>query len=158
MHFRFLIPIALFLLTASCGGFNIGDSLPDSMKGSAAAPEVVIETDPAAETAEPVATETTSPAPAARPARIDLDPSNTDALDSERVICEAKGGKWSAAGSSGAHVCVSTTRDGNKACTRATQCEGYCLARSGTCAPFTPLYGCHEVLTDNGTRQTICLE
>jgi hypothetical protein len=33
-----------------------------------------------------------------------------------------------------------------------------CLARSGTCAPIMPLFGCNEVLDKQGRRVTLCIE
>jgi hypothetical protein len=45
-----------------------------------------------------------------------------------------------------------------KACTRQSQCEGYCLARSGTCAPITPMFGCNDILQDDGREVTLCLD
>ena len=55
-------------------------------------------------------------------------------------------------------ICIQPTRDGGKRCTRESQCDGVCLARSGTCAPVKPLLGCNEVLQDNGVRATLCIE
>jgi hypothetical protein len=55
-------------------------------------------------------------------------------------------------------TCVFTTRDGGKQCNRESQCEGVCLARSGTCSPVKPLLGCNEILQDNGARVTLCIE
>jgi hypothetical protein len=55
-------------------------------------------------------------------------------------------------------ACVTLTRDGGKACTRQSQCEGYCLARSGTCAPITPMFGCNDILQDDGREVTLCLD
>ena len=75
-----------------------------------------------------------------------------------RIACEKKGDLWAKAGNSSAHTCVKRTRDSGKRCTRGTQCEGLCLARSGTCAPFTPLFGCNEILQDDGRRVTLCLD
>ncbi|MDF0599158.1 hypothetical protein P1J78_00305 [Psychromarinibacter sp. C21-152] len=99
-----------------------------------------------------------APAPSDPPAprNVDLDPANTNALDSDRVICEAKGGRWSRASGS-SYTCVYPTTDANKACTAPDQCEGYCLARSGTCAPVKPLFGCHEIVSSNGGMQTVCV-
>ncbi|MFE3837113.1 hypothetical protein [Pseudogemmobacter sonorensis] len=74
-----------------------------------------------------------------------------------QLACEKAGGKWSRAGQAG-YACVSTTRDNGKACTRASQCESACLARSGSCAPWKPLFGCNEILDDMGRRMTQCLE
>ncbi|SEN68133.1 hypothetical protein SAMN04488011_105239 [Palleronia pelagia] len=69
--------------------------------------------------------------------------------------CTEDGGRWGRAGESG-FICYRTPRDANKSCTRESDCLGACLARSRTCAPITPLLGCHEILTDSGTRATEC--
>jgi hypothetical protein len=77
---------------------------------------------------------------------------------SERQIaCERKRGNWIDTGK-GSKICQFTTRDGGKSCTRESQCEGLCLARSRTCAPATPLLGCNEILQDDGSRATQCIE
>lgn len=77
--------------------------------------------------------------------------------DAQRA-CEKKGGRWTQLGNSITHTCVKVTRDSGKQCTRESQCESRCLARSGTCAPFDPLLGCNEILQDNGARVTLCIE
>ncbi|SEC02630.1 hypothetical protein [Rhodobacter sp. 24-YEA-8] len=74
-----------------------------------------------------------------------------------RLTCEKAGGNWAKTGS-GFNSCVWSTKDSGKRCTASTQCEGQCLARSGTCAPFTPLFGCSEILDDSGRRMTECLQ
>lgn len=74
-----------------------------------------------------------------------------------QIACERRKGVWADAGS-GLRACVSSTRDAGKACRKAGDCEGECLARSGTCAPFTPLFGCNEVFDDTGRRMTQCLD
>lgn len=61
-------------------------------------------------------------------------------------------------GKGSARACVYQTRDAGKQCDRESQCDGVCLARSGTCSPFKPLYGCNEILQDNGARVTLCLD
>jgi hypothetical protein len=76
----------------------------------------------------------------------------------EQVLCEKTGGQWAVAGKTGAHLCVSPTRDGGKMCRKKSDCEGQCLARSGTCAPFMPLFGCNDVLEQNGSRVTLCID
>ena len=76
----------------------------------------------------------------------------------EELACAATGGVLSAAGDSGAKACVKRTRDSGKSCTRESQCEGYCLARSGTCAPITPMFGCNDILQDDGRQVTLCIE
>ena len=74
-----------------------------------------------------------------------------------QIACERKRGKWADTGG-GLKVCIRPTRDGGKRCTRESQCQGLCLARSGTCSPVEPLLGCNEILQDNGTRATQCIE
>jgi len=75
----------------------------------------------------------------------------------EARACLKKGGQWSKVGKGG-YTCLKPTRDAGKSCSRATQCEGLCLARSGTCAPLTPLFGCNEVFQNDGTRATLCID
>ena len=76
----------------------------------------------------------------------------------EQLSCERKGGTWATAGGSGAKSCVRRTRDSGKACSNGRQCEGDCLARSRTCSPIMPLFGCNEILQDNGARVNQCIE
>jgi predicted small lipoprotein YifL len=73
------------------------------------------------------------------------------------LVCEKKGGRWSMAGSAMASFCQTPTKDGGKSCTGETDCAGHCLARSATCAPFTPLFGCNDILTAEGRLITQCL-
>ena len=73
-----------------------------------------------------------------------------------RTQCERDGGTWALRGSA-LFTCYRPTRDANQSCSAGTDCEGLCLARSRTCAPVTPFLGCHEVLTDGGTRATRCV-
>lgn len=74
-----------------------------------------------------------------------------------QIACEKKKGVWSRAGKGG-NACVTYTRDGGKSCTTAKDCDSQCLARSGTCAPFKPLFGCNEILDDIGRRMTLCVD
>jgi hypothetical protein len=118
---------------------------PEPLEGDAvaedAAPEPPVpEADPAA---EPPPEEEAAPAVVKSSAQID---------------CERRGGTWARAGISEARTCVKQTRDGGKQCSKGTQCEGLCLARSGTCAPVTPLFGCHDILEDDGRRVTLCID
>lgn len=75
-----------------------------------------------------------------------------------QLACERKGDLWVKAGTSAAFACVTRTRDAGKRCTSGRQCQGECLARSGTCAPYQPLFGCNDILQDNGVRMTLCLD
>jgi hypothetical protein len=74
-----------------------------------------------------------------------------------QIACEKKKGIWSKAGKGG-FSCISKTRDAGKECKKAKDCEGLCLARSGSCAPFKPLFGCNEILDDMGRRMTLCID
>lgn len=75
-----------------------------------------------------------------------------------QLACEKKGGKWYKVGKGDKRACVRQTKDAGKRCERESQCDSVCLARSGTCAPFKPMYGCNEILQDNGARVTLCLD
>ncbi len=75
----------------------------------------------------------------------------------EQRSCEKARGQWAQLGKTGVHVCVKPTRDGGKQCHKETDCQDQCLARSGTCAPITPLLGCNEILDKVGRRSTLCI-
>lgn len=80
-----------------------------------------------------------------------------DMVENRRTACEARGGRFGAGGLSGAFVCFENTSDANKSCTSGKQCESICLARSGTCAPSKPMFGCNEVFGNSGIRSTVCI-
>lgn len=120
--------------------------------GEAAKPE-------AAEEAEPAAAEAVPSEPAADAApEAAAEEAVVPAMSPQEQACVKKGGAWASAGKSGGRACVKTTRDSGKHCTKAGQCEGACLARSNTCAPVTPLFGCNDVLQDNGAMVTLCID
>lgn len=75
----------------------------------------------------------------------------------QQLACEKRGGAWMAVGQGQARACVKRTRDAGRKCDTKSDCQGQCLARSGTCAPVDPLFGCNEVL-ENGRRVTICID
>jgi len=76
----------------------------------------------------------------------------------QQLACEKKKGNWSPIGKGSLRTCVFVTGDAGKQCSRKSQCEGQCLARSGTCSPLRPLLGCNEILQENGARVTECVE
>jgi hypothetical protein len=76
----------------------------------------------------------------------------------EQQRCEKKGGKWSLIGESKARTCLRQTRDSGKMCDNKKDCDGQCLSRSKTCAPFDPLLGCNDVIQDNGATVTLCID
>ena len=92
-----------------------------------------------------------------KPAVVIPDPTPIAPLPPEALSCAKKGDKWLPS-PNGLMSCTHFTRDSGKACSKDSQCEGYCFARSGTCAPVTPLYGCNEILQDNGARVTLCID
>ena len=120
-------------------------------------------------TTQPAATQpaATQPAPT-QPARAPLPGPETAAAaetapppvrkSPEQIACEKTRGSWSAAGKTGTMLCVRPTRDSGKSCRKGTECEGLCLARSGTCAPIAPMFGCNDILQDNGQRVTLCID
>lgn len=131
----------------------------------------------AAEGASPQQTTPQQPTPQARPSRDASAPgaagqpaaAATDAAPTEeppppppkspmQIACEKDGGTWSRAGGSVAMTCFKPTRDGGKSCRRESDCSTLCLARSRTCAPVTPLFGCHSVLQNDGRAVTLCLD
>lgn len=87
-----------------------------------------------------------------------LEPVGVARVEADRTACLKRGGEFHLLAKTGAYVCLSRPRDAGKACSAESDCEGACLARSGTCAPVMPLVGCHEVLTRSGTRVTECVE
>ena len=97
--------------------------------------------------AEPPVSEPAATAPVA-PART---------VSAAEKTCIRQGGTWGPAGKAG-ETCTKLTKDSGKQCDAESDCEGYCLARSRTCAPFTPMFGCNEILQDNGVQVTLCLD
>ena len=99
-----------------------------------------------------------APTPEAK-AEVTPDPKpKADPNASARASCLAKGGTFQKSAGSDARVCVTRTRDANKSCNSSRQCEGMCLARSGTCSPITPLSGCHDIVTNGGNMATVCID
>lgn len=78
-------------------------------------------------------------------------------ISKEQALCEKQGGNWGNAGESTGKTCIKRTRDGGKQCRKESDCDSLCLARSGTCAPVKPLFGCNEILQDDGRRVTLCV-
>lgn len=91
------------------------------------------------------------------PAPEEADPQPQATKSPSQIACEKKGNIWAKIGDSGANYCAKRTRDNGKQCNKASDCESVCLARSGTCAPFDPLLGCNEILQQDGSRVTLCI-
>lgn len=93
------------------------------------------------------------------PAPAEVEPATPPLEKSEEQIsCEKRGGEWQSIGSDAARTCVKRTRDGGKQCRKESDCDGVCLARSRTCAPVKPLFGCNEILQNDGRRVTLCID
>jgi hypothetical protein len=81
-----------------------------------------------------------------------------DLIAEEREKCTKDGGRWGAAPGNDTFTCFKTLSDANKPCSLESDCQGLCLARSRTCSPVKPMFGCHEVLSSSGLRQTRCVQ
>lgn len=81
------------------------------------------------------------------------------AMDAAHAQCLASGGDFLPNNDArSAFVCVRVTKDAGEYCKSANDCEGDCLARSHSCAPVSPLLGCNDILTENGTPVTQCVQ
>lgn len=78
-------------------------------------------------------------------------------MSPEEQLCAEKGGLWGAVGLAGA-ACMYPTNEAGKQCRKESDCDGYCLARSGTCAPYKPMFGCNEIVQDDGVVVTLCID
>lgn len=105
--------------------------------------------DPATESVRPPAGDGPEPAVGTR-----LPPRLAD----QAGVCAAQGGTLRPRGQGDLWTCVRSTRDAGRACRTGAECEGLCLARSGSCAPVEPLFGCHDALDRAGRPQTVCRE
>lgn len=76
----------------------------------------------------------------------------------QKTACERRGGQFLPWGKTSAFACFTTPKDAGKACRTSDDCSTVCLARSLTCAPVTPLYGCNEIITGGGLRVNECVE
>ena len=86
------------------------------------------------------------------------DPDIPAILAPQKAACEKDGGRWGKVPNRDTFVCYRMTKDANEPCDSKRDCEGVCLARSRTCAPQIPLFGCNEVISASGIRQTLCTE
>lgn len=77
-------------------------------------------------------------------------------LAEAEAACSRAGGAFLKAGGGSARACIHDMPDAGKQCRVASDCQGDCLARSGSCAPVAPLYGCHEIALESGGRAMQC--
>ena len=111
-------------------------------------PKPALVSDPAPET---------GPKPAVTPPVPDPPAAAPRSVSAAEKTCIRQGGSWGPAGKAG-ETCTKLTSDSGKQCNVESDCEGYCLARSRTCAPFKPMFGCNDILQDNGVQVTLCID
>ena len=126
---------------------------PVDSAAAAEPPAEVAATDPQPTAAPPAEA---APAPVAEETAAEAPP--PPPKSEAQLACEKKKGSWVTFGKGTLRTCIFSTKDAGKSCTRSSQCDGQCLARSGTCSPLKPLMGCNEILQDNGARVTECIE
>lgn len=138
---------------------------PAAQPNPSGQPNAGAQPNPAAQPATPPPGSQPPPAkPANKPAAAAAQPAQTVEAppppppSAAELACTKSGGQWAGAGGKSLFSCVHLTKDSGKQCSKATQCEGLCLARSGTCAPVVPLFGCNEIFQDNGARVTLCID
>ncbi len=78
------------------------------------------------------------------------------AVEAARATCEADGGRFAKGGLAGTLVCYHTPPDAGKSCETANDCTTECLARTLTCAPVTPLFGCNDIIDSSGRLVALC--
>lgn len=91
-----------------------------------------------------------------RKPKADLSPVGEARMDQFHKGCLASGGEYLPTGAR-SYSCTGVPKDAGKACSKASDCTGDCLARSRSCAPVVPLFGCNEVLDESGAQVTECL-
>jgi hypothetical protein len=65
---------------------------------------------------------------------------------------------WRRVGNTIAFACLRPSRDAGKSCAKESDCTSQCLARSRSCAPFWPIFGCSDVIQNDGRVVQLCLE
>lgn len=93
------------------------------------------------------------PGPGGRP-----EPVGQAKVDLMHAQCVKAGGNFIREENKALFTCMGKPRDAGKYCTKESDCQSACLARSNTCAPVQPLLGCNEVLTESGMAVMQCVE
>ncbi len=137
---RLIIPRSVFLCIPLCLAALAGCMVEPETPSRTDTPETGTPTTSAPTTASP---DTASPA---------TTPPRTEAA------CLAAGGRWGTGGIRHRALCFLPTPDAGKACTKATDCHGFCLAETGTCSAETPRFGCFARLDASGARRMLCVD
>ncbi|WP_143267451.1 hypothetical protein [Aquimixticola soesokkakensis] len=80
------------------------------------------------------------------------------ANETRAADCLARGGSYETAGLAGLQACITRPADAGQSCQSASDCESACLARSRSCAPVQPLFGCNAILDESGREVTLCVD
>lgn len=165
---RRLIFIPLLLLVA-CSlpnfaglkmGFGTKTTKPVAEQPQQAIPSGVIETKtlaPLGQTVPVTPKAATNPAPLKYPPKTQPNATLVP-ISPEQTACLAKGGQWGKAGKLAAMTCYIPSKDAGKSCSKQSDCSSQCLARSKTCAPIWPIFGCSEILQNDGSLVTLCID
>lgn len=79
-------------------------------------------------------------------------------VDLLHAQCIKAGGNFVRDKNTALFTCIGRPRDAGKICSKESDCQSACLARSRTCAPVLPLRGCNEILTESGLAVMQCIE
>lgn len=85
-------------------------------------------------------------------------PAHYDLFAAQQAACVSRGGQFARAGMAGGYTCFHTPRDAGQMCAKASDCESACLARTRSCAPITPIFGCFDVLGESGRPARLCVD
>jgi hypothetical protein len=150
----FLVACSLPNMADLKSGFGGKTTKPTAEQPSTAINTGVIQT----QTLAPLG-QTVAPLTAAKPNTSPALPKATPIPSSpEEVACRAKGGQWGKAGKLAAMTCYVPSKDAGKSCSRQSDCTSQCLARSRTCAPIWPIFGCSDVLQNDGSLVKLCID
>ncbi|MFN4100888.1 MAG: hypothetical protein ACK4GT_14020 [Pararhodobacter sp.] len=156
---RILAALAMAALLAGCQLSAPAQPVPEDIAGQTVedGAEADAESPSASPSAGPPAELPAPPEPAAPVAEIPPPPPEPPMLAQQRATCRDNGGQLMPR-APGLYACVRQTRDAGRSCDEGSDCQGLCLARSATCAPLAPLFGCHEVFTTRNRRETLCTD
>ena len=85
-------------------------------------------------------------------------PETVKLSEAERTQCRAEGGTVGRGGLLPNEVCFRPTPDAGKACTKASECSGQCMADTMTCSKVTPQFGCFEMMSEEGQKVGLCVD
>lgn len=86
-----------------------------------------------------------------------LDGYDPHSVDIQRASCLEREGRFGEGTAEGTFLCYLNTKDAEKSCSKSTDCDGECLARSRTCSPIKPILGCQDILSSSGKTSRLCV-